>query len=117
MTIDASTVSVLVGVLTALVTLGGVAIAVIKWVCAQNRQTEEIAALRERHEKDMQETSERERAEIQAIRDELCVLSYAMLASLDGLKQLHCNGEVTKAHEKLEKHLNQQAHGQNRGNK
>ena len=40
--------------------------------------------------------------------------SKTMLASLDGLMQLHCNGNVTKAHDRLEKHLNQQAHGQYR---
>ena len=112
MTFDTSVISAAVGVITALCTIGGVALASVKWVFAQNRQTEEITALREKHEEDMRKSGERERDEIQAIRDELCVLSYAMLASLDGLKQLHCNGEVTKAHEKLEKHLNQQAHGQ-----
>ena len=37
-----------------------------------------------------------------------------MLASLDGLMQLNCNGNVTKAHGRLEKHLNKQAHGQHR---
>ncbi len=112
MTLDAGTVAVFGGIVTALCALGGVAVAVVKWVFAQNRQTEEITALRTLHERDMQNARERESAEIQAIRDELCVLSYAMLASLDGLKQLHCNGEVTRAHDKLEKHLNRQAHGQ-----
>lgn len=112
MTIDADALGILVGILTVLGSIGGAAVIVIRWIFAQNRQTEEIAALREKHEHDMKKSTEREREEIQAIRDELCVLSYAMLASLDGLKQLHCNGEVTKAHEKLERHLNRQAHGQ-----
>lgn len=42
--------------------------------------------------------------------------SEELLASLDGLMQLHCNGNVTKAHGMLEKHLNQAAHGQNHTN-
>ena len=58
---------------------------------------------------------DKEAKDIQELRDELCVLSYGMLAALDGLKQLHCNGEVTKAHDMLSKHLNKQAHGQHNG--
>lgn len=44
------------------------------------------------------------------------VLGSSTVASLDGLMQLHCNGNVTKAHGMLEKHLNQAAHGQNHTN-
>ena len=112
MTLDGNTVVVFGAAVTALGVLLGGALAVIRWITAQNRQSEEIAKLREKHESDMKKSTEREHEEIQAIHDELCVLSYAMLASLDGLKQLHCNGEVTKAHEKLEKYLNRQAHRQ-----
>lgn len=49
---------------------------------------------------------------LQQIASELCMLSYCTLANLDGLKQQGCNGKVTEAREKLEKHLNQQAHGE-----
>ena len=49
-------------------------------------------------------------AEIDAIKKEQCVMCYGLLATLDGLKQLGANGNVTDAHEKLEKHLNQSAH-------
>lgn len=73
---------------------------------------DEVTNLRKYHEDDMKETRRREVEEMQSIKDELCVLSYAMLAALGGLKQQGCNGEVTEAHSKLEKHLNQQAHGQ-----
>ncbi len=101
-------------IVTAILTIGGVAVAIIKWVLNQNKQSEDIEALKKKHDEDMAATKKKEQEDIQAIRDELCVLSYAMLASLDGLKQLHCNGEVTKAHDRLEKHLNQTAHGQTR---
>ena len=72
----------------------------------------EISGLREYHKTDMDATRRRETEELQDIKDELCVLSYAMLAALSGLKQQGCNGDVTEAHTRLEKHLNQQAHGQ-----
>ncbi len=71
-----------------------------------------VESLRTYHEKDMDETRRQETEEMQAIKDELCILSYAMLAALSGLKQQGCNGDVTEAHSRLEKHLNQQAHGQ-----
>lgn len=50
--------------------------------------------------------------DMKEMQDELCLISYAMLACLDGLKQQGCNGAVTEAHNKLEKHLNQRAHDQ-----
>lgn len=89
------------GVITALTGFFGVIVFIVRWFNKQNQQTTDIAALKKHHEEDIKE-----------LRDELCVLSYGMLAALDGLKQLHCNGEVTKAHEMLSKHLNKQAHSQ-----
>ena len=112
-----NTLIILGSVVTAILTIGGVAVAIIKWVLNQNKQSDDIVALKKKHDDDMAATKEQEKADVQAIKDELCVLSYAMLAALDGLKQLHCNGEVTKAHDRLEKHLNQTAHGQTRTTK
>ena len=95
----------LIKTIAALITSSGVIfggiLAVVKWFQKQDKQTTDIESLRHQHEQD-----------IRAIKDELCVQSYGMLAALDGLMQLHCNGNVTKAHEKLEKHLNQKAHDQ-----
>lgn len=102
------------GVIAALSAIGAFIYGIILWFQKQNKQSTDIAELKELHEKDIEEMRTKEREELQAIKDELCVLSYAMLASLDGLQQLHCNGNVTKAHTALEKHLNQSAHGQKR---
>lgn len=96
----------------AILALWGIIYAVIKWFQKQEKQTTDIEALKKLHKEDMEKTRKKEAEDMQAIKDELCVLSYAMLASLDGLQQLHCNGNVTKAHDRLEKHLNQQAHNQ-----
>ncbi len=48
--------------------------------------------------------------EIENIKKEQCIMCYGLLATLDGLKQLGANGNVTDAYQKLEKHLNQSAH-------
>ena len=90
----------------------GAVYAAVMWFHKQGKQSSDIENLKKLHISDMEKASEKEAKDMQEIKDELCVLSYAVLATLDGLKQLHCNGEVTKAHEKLEKHLNQKAHGQ-----
>ena len=49
-------------------------------------------------------------SDIRDIKKEQQLLTYGMLACLEGLKQLHCNGPVTDARDKLAKHLNEQAH-------
>ncbi len=49
-------------------------------------------------------------AEIENIKKEQCIVCYGLLATLDGLKQLGANGNVSDAYQKLEKHLNKTAH-------
>ena len=49
--------------------------------------------------------------QIKAIKEEQCLLTFGMLATLDGLKQLNCNGKVTEARDKIDRHLNKTAHG------
>ena len=50
--------------------------------------------------------------EIKEIREEQTLLTYGILACLRGLKEQGCNGPVTEAIAKIEKHINQKAHGQ-----
>ena len=52
--------------------------------------------------------------ELQEIREEQCIMCYGLLACLDGLKQLGANGNVTKAHDALDKHINKAAHREER---
>jgi hypothetical protein len=49
-------------------------------------------------------------AKIQEIKDEQGLLTESMLAVLDGLHQLNCNGPVTVARDKLVSHINERAH-------
>ena len=48
--------------------------------------------------------------ELAAIRKEQTLICYGVLACLKGLKEQGCNGPVTAALDKLEKHLSQAAH-------
>ena len=47
---------------------------------------------------------------LRAIRKEQTLICYGILACLRGLKELDCDGPVTEALDKLEKHLNKAAH-------
>jgi len=50
--------------------------------------------------------------DIQNINEELTLLTFGELACLKGLQKMGCDGPVTEAVDKLEKHLNKKAHGQ-----
>ena len=65
------------------------------------KQSEDIKELKEHHNDDLKN-----------VQEELCVVNYAVLASLDALIQNGYNGKVTEAHDKLQKHINKKAHGQ-----
>lgn len=71
----------------------------VRWMDKQKKQDTDIQALRATHISDMD-----------AIKEEQTLLVYGILACLKGLKEQGCNGPVTEAINKIEKHLNQKAH-------
>lgn len=87
-TISADTVIRAASLLAALGALGGVAVWCLRFVERQKNQGREISA----------------------IRKEQTLICYGILACLKGLKEQGCNGPVTAALDKIEKHLNQAAH-------
>lgn len=50
--------------------------------------------------------------DLDAIREEQTLLTYGVLACLKGLREQGCNGPVTEAIDKIEKHINKAAHNQ-----
>ena len=101
MYIDADIIIKWATLLGAVLSVGGVAVAIVKWFLKQKQLKKQLDVLETLHRNDTK-----------AINEELCMLSYVLLAVLDGLKQQGCNGEVTKAHDKLSQHINKQAHDQ-----
>ena len=47
---------------------------------------------------------------IKAIKDEQCLITYGLLSALKGLQEQGCDGPVTNAIDKIEKHINMEAH-------
>lgn len=72
---------------------------IVRWVDKQKKQDEEIKALRDTH-----------CADVDHMKAEQTLIVYGLLACLKGLKEQGCNGPVTEAITKIEKHLNQRAH-------
>lgn len=78
----------LAATITALGVVFGAIFAVHKWFLKQEKQDKDI----------------------KAIKEEQTVLTQGVLACLQGLHEQGCNGPVTAAIDKLETHLNKQAH-------
>lgn len=90
MYVDVDTIIMVGSLLTAVVVIFSAIFAVYKWYLKQNQQD----------------------LEIERVKSEQCLLTYGILACLKGLKEQGCNGPVTEAIDKIEKHINKQAHDQ-----
>ena len=90
MYIDANTIITAATLFGAVTAIAGVAFNVYRWYLKQNKQDEEI----------------------EKMKNEQCLLTYGILACLKGLSEQGCNGPVTEAINKIEKHINKQAHNQ-----
>ena len=77
----------------------GTVVKFVHWMDNQKKQDDDISALREKHNEDMD-----------AMKQEQTLVVYGLLACLKGLKEQGCNGPVTEAINRLEKHLNEKAH-------
>ena len=99
MYIDTQTVITIGALIGALGVIGGTLIAVYKFTRKPAELEEQLKRMNETHEEDIRE-----------IKNEQCLTTYGLLACLKGLKEQGCNGPVTEAINKIEKHLNKQAH-------
>ena len=90
MYVDVNTIIMAGSLLTAVVVIFSAIFAVYKWYLKQNQQDVEIGR----------------------VKSEQCLLTYGILVCLKGLKEQGCNGPVTEAIDKIEKHINKQAHDQ-----
>ena len=97
-------------VLTALIAIIGLFVKVVRFIDRQKAQDSEIKANREEREKEIEALRKTHDEDIRAMKDEQTLLVFGILACLKGLKEQGCNGPVTHAIDKLEKHLNLEAH-------
>ena len=87
------------GVLAAIIAMVTIFAKGVRWVDKQDQQDSDIKALRATHISDMD-----------SMKQEQTLIVYGLLACLKGLSEQGCNGPVTEAIRKIEKHLNEKAH-------
>ena len=87
-TLTWTTVIAAAGGIAALVAIIGYLVKIITWFQRQKQQDKEIVAIKEEQQ----------------------LLTYGVLACLKGLKEQGCNGPVTEAINKIDKHINAAAH-------
>lgn len=123
MYVSAQTIITAGGVLTSLIAVVTIGWKLFKWINHQKEQDEEIVGIKTQHERDitdLKEQHEKDVAEIKAmhlrdqenIQEEQTLVVYGLLACLKGLAAQGCNGPVSEAIGKLEKHINKKAHNQ-----
>lgn len=112
MYVDAQTIVLAGSLLAAITAFVALAWKLFKWINHQKEQDleikridkkvdDEIGKLRDRHEKDQNGTQE-----------EQTLVIYGLLACLKGLAEQGCDGPVSEAIDKIEKHINKKAHEQ-----
>ena len=88
MTDTVEIIKIIAEIISAVAVIFGVIFACYRWYLKQNKQDEDI----------------------KAIKEENTLICFALQACLDGLEQLGANHSVPVARDKLEKHLNLFAH-------
>lgn len=106
-------------VISAIGIIAGVIFGAYKWYLKQDALKGEL----EKSKKEQEEENQNLRTEIEELRQEhvsdvrkiqkeACLHTYGILACLKGLQEKGCNGPVTEAIDKIERHINKQAHDQ-----
>ncbi|MBQ4447439.1 MAG: branched-chain amino acid ABC transporter permease [Clostridia bacterium] len=101
MYVDGQTIVKIAGIIAAVSAIITLFWKMFTWIQRQKDQDKEIASLKETQKKD--------RAEIL---EEQTLITFGLLACLKGLAEQGCNGPVTDAINRIEKHINKRAHDQ-----
>lgn len=86
-------------IIAAVIAIAGHVAKGVRWFDNQSTQDKKLEALQKTHDED-----------IGSIQTEQTLIVYGLLACLKGLREQGCNGPVTAAIDKIEKHLNEKAH-------
>lgn len=98
-TITWQTIITASAVVAAIISIAAVFARGVRWIDRQKKQDSDIKELRNTHISDMD-----------SMKQEQTLIVYGLLACLKGLSEQGCNGPVTEAIQKIERHLNLKAH-------
>lgn len=88
-------------------------IAIVKWVTSIHDRNKKLDGYEDSIsdiKKSIEEMKADTDAKMQALRAEQLIITDSLLAILDGLGQLNCNGPVTEAKDNLVDYINDRAH-------
>lgn len=125
MVIEAQTIITAGAVLTALTGFFALGWKLFKWVDHQKEQDQEvervdkkidkeIARVEKKFDKEIADVKTMHRNDQSGIQEEQTLVVYGLLACLKGLAEQGCDGPVSEAIDRIEKHINKKAHGQQR---
>ena len=121
MYVDAQTIILGGSLLAAISAFVALAWKLFKWINHQKEQDVEIAENKAHTEKEIKRVEQKVDDEIRKLRDrhikdqsgiqeEQTLVIYGLLACLKGLAEQGCDGPVSEAIDKIEKHINLKAH-------
>lgn len=112
MYVNAQTVILAGSVLAAIVAFITLAWKLFKWIDHQKEQDQEIKRLEAKFDKEVEELRKKHEKDQSGIQEEQTLVVYGLLACLKGLAEQGCDGPVSEAIDKIEKHINKKAHEQ-----
>lgn len=112
MYVDAQTIITAGAVLSAFVAFTTLAWKLFKWINHQKEQDQELIRIEKKFDDAVQDVKDMHNSDKDSIQEEQTLVVYGLLACLKGLAEQGCDGPVSEAIEKMEKHINKKAHGQ-----
>lgn len=110
MYVNAQTIILAGSVLAAIVAFITLAWKLFKWIDHQKEQDQEIKRLEAKFDKEVEELRKKHEKDQSGIQEEQTLVVYGLLACLKGLAEQGCDGPVSEAIDKIEKHINKKAH-------
>lgn len=112
MYVDGQTIILGGGILTAISAIVALAWKLFKWINHQKEQDEEIKRIDKKVDTEVGKLREKHERDQNGIQEEQTLVIYGLLACLKGLAEQGCDGPVSEAIDKIEKHINLKAHEQ-----
>lgn len=112
MYVNAQTIILAGSVLGAIAAFITLAWKLFKWIDHQKEQDQEIKLLEAKFDKAVDALRKKHEKDQSGIQEEQTLVVYGLLACLKGLAEQGCDGPVSEAIDKIEKHINKKAHEQ-----
>lgn len=112
MYVNAQTIILIGGVLSTIAAFITLAWKLFKWIEHQKEQDLEIKRLEAKFDSEVAKLRNKHEKDQSGIQEEQTLVVYGLLACLKGLAEQGCDGPVSEAIDKIEKHINKKAHEQ-----